>query len=166
MIETSARQKLPLMAAGQSQKEIVHNEALLLADLLLAPVAESLGLNAPPAAPALGACWIVGAAPTGDWAGQAGALAGWTTAGWRFAAPFEGLHVWLRGAGLWAVRGASGWTSGTVAAGALAIGGQQVVGTRRPAIADPSGGATVDAEARAGLASVLAAMRQHGLIAT
>lgn len=99
MIETSARLALPLMAAGQAQKEIVHNEALLLADLLVAPVAENLGLNAPPTSPAAGACWIIGTAPTGDWAGHAGALAGWTAGGWRFAAPFEGLHVWLRARG-------------------------------------------------------------------
>lgn len=165
-IDTTARLALPLLAAGQAQKEVVHNEALLLADCLINPVAEAIGVNAPPTTPAEGRCWIVGTAPTGAWAGQAGALAGWTAGGWRFAAPFEGQHVWLREAGVWAVRGASNWSSGVVAAQLVEVGGQQVVGARRPAIAAPSGGPTVDSEARAALADILIALRTHGLIAS
>src|SRR3546814_12942418 len=37
----------------------------------------------PPQTPAPGECWIVGDAPSGDWAGWAGALACWTHGGWR-----------------------------------------------------------------------------------
>ena len=44
--------------------------------------------------------------------------------------------------------------------------GAQVVTTRQAAIADPAGGATVDTQARTAIASILAAMRTHGLIAT
>ena len=67
--ETSVRTGLPLLQPGQAQKEMVHNEALALIDLLLQPSVVTVGLNVPPAAPARGACWIVGAAPTGDWGG-------------------------------------------------------------------------------------------------
>jgi hypothetical protein len=49
---------------------------------------------------------------------------------------------------------------------ALQINGTQVVGPRGSAIANPSGGATVDAEARIVLSNILSALRTHGLIAT
>lgn len=39
-------------------------------------------LNAPPATPALGATYIIGAAPTGAWIGLAGAIAQWDGADW------------------------------------------------------------------------------------
>ena len=41
-----------------------------------------------------------------------------------------------------------------------------VVSPRADAIASPSGGATVDAEARTSIAQILATLRQNGLIAT
>lgn len=44
--------------------------------------------------------------------------------------------------------------------------GNKVVGAQESAIADASGGATVDTEARAALNSLLAACRSHGLIGT
>jgi hypothetical protein len=49
---------------------------------------------------------------------------------------------------------------------AVVLDGNQVVGTRRPAIASPSGGTTTDVEARAVIEQLLSAMRQHGLIET
>ena len=48
----------------------------------------------------------------------------------------------------------------------LVLEGSQVVGTRRQPIASPTGGATMDAEARAAIEQVLSAMRLHGLIET
>lgn len=48
----------------------------------------------------------------------------------------------------------------------LVIGGQQVVAARGAAIAAPSGGAIIDAEARTALSAILSALRLHGLIAT
>jgi len=49
---------------------------------------------------------------------------------------------------------------------AVVLDGNQVVGTRRPAIASPVGGTTADSEARAVIEQLLSAMRQHGLIET
>ncbi|MFX4817188.1 DUF2793 domain-containing protein, partial [Acinetobacter baumannii] len=60
MAETTSRLALPLLAAGQAQKEMFHNEALALIDLALAAAVESVGLNTPPATPEDGQCWIVG----------------------------------------------------------------------------------------------------------
>jgi len=51
-----------------------------------------------------------------------------------------------------------------VAAGALIVEGQQVVGARRPAIAAPSGGAVIDAETRAVITTILVTLETHGLI--
>ncbi len=57
------------------------------------------------------------------------------------------------------------WRVGSVPARNLVIGGDQVVGARQPAVADPSGGAMVDASAREAIGAILAALRNHGLIA-
>ncbi len=46
------------------------------------------------------------------------------------------------------------------------VGGDRVVAVRQAGIADPTGGATVDNEARSVLMAILAALRTHGLIAT
>ena len=50
--------------------------------------------------------------------------------------------------------------------GGLQVGANKVVGTRGAAVADASGGATVDAEARTAINDLLARVRAHGLIAT
>jgi hypothetical protein len=59
-----------------------------------------------------------------------------------------------------------GWVSGTVNATQIRVAGTQVIGTQQAAISNPSGGATIDAEARITLATILSALRSHGLIAT
>ena len=165
MSELSPRFALPLLAAGQAQKEIVHNEAVTMLEALVQPVAETLGDAAPPATPVAGRSWIVGASPSGDWTGQAHAIATWTDGGWRFTAPVEGMWLWVAVASLGARWSAGAWELGAVRAGALLIGGGQVVGGRQPAIADPAGGTGIDVQARATITAILAALRNHGLIA-
>ena len=49
--------------------------------------------------------------------------------------------------------------------GGYQVDGLQVVGSRGAAIPTPTGGGTVDAEARTAIGSILSAMRTHGLIA-
>lgn len=165
MTDATARFALPLLAAGQAQKELFHNEALARIDALLQPVVEAIGQNDPPASPSPGQCWIVGAAPSGGWAGQAASLAAWTEGGWRFVAPRTGMALWSLADGLPVRFDGGGWIVGAVAAARIVVGGVPVVGAQRPAIPDPAGGAVLDVEARAILSAVLAAMRQHGLIA-
>lgn len=163
--ETTIRLGLPLLQVGQAQKEASHNEALTLLDVAVQPAVEAVGLDTPPAAPAIGACWIVGASPGGAWAGQAQALAGWVAGGWRFVAAREGMTAWSRADGAIARFGGGGWVVGTLAGSRVVIAGNAVVGARQPAIAAPSGGATNDVEGRAATAAILAALRAHGLIA-
>lgn len=165
MADTTPRFALPLLAAGQAQKELFHNEALMTLDLLVQATAETLGDTAPPKAPGAGQSWIVGLDPTGAWSGQAGTVAGWTDGGWRFVPPGEGMRLWVRAAGQFADYRAGGWQLGRIAAAALSIGGVQVVGGQQPAIADPATGSTVDQAARTTLHAVLEALRAHGLIA-
>lgn len=165
MTEASIRLALPLLQSGQAQKEVYHNEALARLDLIVAAAAQSIGDHDPPTAPDPGQCWIVGSSPTGAWAGQAGALAGWTAAGWRFVTAPEGALVWSIADGVWARRSAGGWSVGDLPASSLRIGGVQVVSSRQAAIANPSGGTTVDTEARTAITAVCTALRMHGLIA-
>ncbi|MDX3900217.1 MAG: DUF2793 domain-containing protein [Sphingobium sp.] len=163
--DQTARWALPLLHAGQAQKEMFHNEALALIDMLLHGVVESADLNAPPAAPALGQGWIVGAGATGAWAGRAGAIAGWTAGGWRFVTPREGLSMIVADRGHAMIHEGGAWLDGPLRADGLHVGNNRVVGAQAPAIADPAGGSVADAEARAALAAILEALRGHGLIA-
>jgi len=160
----SARLALPYLEPGQAQKETFHNEALARLDLAVQAAVIAVGLDTPPTSPAVAECWIVGPAPIGAWSGQAEALAGWTAGGWRFVAPIEGMVVWSI-ADATTVRRADGvWTTGVLAVRSVRIDGVQVVAAQQAAVAAPVGGATVDAEARSAIASVLIALRNHGLI--
>ena len=165
MADVTHRFTLPLLAAGQAQKEVFHNEALALLDMIVHPAVEAIGPDMPPPDPAAGQAWIVGAAPQGAWAGRAHALAAWTPGGWRFAAPQHGLRVWSLADGVEARWTGSGWALGQLDARTLRVAGLAVVGERQPAIAAAAGGATVDAEARSAVDQILAALRAHGLIA-
>ena len=164
--DRTARLALPLLHAGQAQKELDHNEALALLDMCVQPVVLEDGLNLPPADPAEGDCWIVGADPGGAWSGQAFALAGWTAGGWRFVAPYRGMAARRSSDGVDVRYDGDQWIVGEVRAAALIIAGERVVAARQPAVANPVSGGTIDVEARLGLAEILATLRTHGLIAT
>lgn len=157
---------LPFLEPGQAQKELFHNEALQTLDVLAGAAVEELPRTAAPASPVVGSCYIVAASPTGAFAGQAGKLAAFTSGGWRFVAPVEGLTVHVRSSAVEACYRAGAWEVGQVRGDRLLIGGQQVVSSQAAAIAAPGGGLTADAEARTAIAQILAALRQHGLIAT
>ena len=134
--------------------------------MLLGAAVEEPPRAAPPAAPQVGSCYIVAAAPTGAWAGQQGKLAAYTAGGWRFIAPVEGLTVHIRSTSINACYRGGAWELGQVRGDRLLVGGLQVVGSRAAAIPDPSGGGNGDAAARTAIVAILAALRQHGLIAT
>ena len=165
-MDSTPRIGLPLLAVGQSQKEVFHNESLAMLDCLVAAAVEELPLNDPPAGPAVGSGYIVGDAPTGEWAGHAKSLATFTSAGWRIAGPVEGLTAYVRSTGSWAAFRAGAWEAGQLRGASVIIDGEQVLGSRGAAIGSPSGGTVVDAEARTAIAAILSTMREHGLIET
>lgn len=163
-MQTSERLGLPLLAAGQAQKELSHNEALVLLDFVVQPSVEAVGLDTPPTSPAPGACWIVGAAPSGAWRGQAQAIAGWTEGGWRFVAARPGMRAWSLGDSADAQFDGTQWTIGTLAGNRLVLAGETMLGVRQPAIAAPANGTGVDAEARRAIEAILTALQSLGLI--
>jgi hypothetical protein len=118
----------------------------------------------PPSTPEPGTAYLVGDAPNGAWSSHAGHLAGFGIAGWRFIAPTIGMSVFEKSSQTIAVYSDAGWEIGKVRAASVIINGVQAVGSRMEPIADPSGGSTIDTEARATLVAVLGALRQHGLI--
>jgi Protein of unknown function (DUF2793) len=164
MTDTSARFALPLILPGQAQKEIFHNEALTRIDAALHGCVEEAPRPDPPAEPAPGQSWLVGASATGAWAGKEDALASWTAGGWRFVAPVPGMLVWLLDPGYWLHWTGTGWSDGSLPASALVIAGQQVVGPRLETVPSPSGGTTIDAEARTAIDALIATLKSHGLI--
>ena len=140
--------------------------ALQTLDMTVAGCVEEAPRAAPPAAPAIGACYVVDLTPTAEWTGKPQCIAAFTSGGWRFMAPQEGMQFYVRATGTWAAYRAGAWELGTVRGASLVLGGEQVVGSRSAAIASPAGGALVDTEARAAINQILTSLRQHGLIET
>lgn len=142
----TSRHHLPILAVGQAQKEITHNEALILVDALLHPVAEGR-VSTPPvlAVGDAGKCWIVGSSPAGEWAGKTGQIAIWIGGSWRYLMPCEGMrirvletedeNIWLQ----------QDWR-------------------QPPQISDPDGGATIDQQARQAIITLLQHFRMIGLV--
>ena len=164
MTETSARHGLPFILPGQAQKEAFHNEALAAMDALLHPAVEGPPTASVPADPEPGQCWIVAAGAGGDWAGEADAIAVWTDGGWRFCAPQPGMTAWDKVTGYWLHWTGSAWSAGELVASEIRVAGQKVVGSRQPEVPSPSGGTTIDAEARAAIDALIATLKTHGLV--
>lgn len=133
---------------------------------MIAGAVEEGPQTSPPASPAIGSCYIVADAATGDWQGRDGQVAAYTAGGWRYLAPVEGMSFHMRSSGTLADYRSGGWELGVLRGSSLVVGGKPVVGGQAQAIADPAGGVTVDAEARSAIGAILAALRQHGLIAS
>lgn len=134
---------LPLLFAGQAQKEFTLNQALSLIDGFVAGVVvDSLG--APPAMAVDGECYRVTSPASGDWAGHEESIALRVGGAWQFIHPFHGLRIFDQ------------------AFGAYLLFDSQWQAASAP---DPvAGGATIDVEARAALAQVVDALRTMGVL--
>jgi hypothetical protein len=144
---------LPFLMAGQGQKELTHNEALVAMDALLHRAVKGVGIDAPAEMPEPGDAWVVGASPSGPWSGRAGAIACFTGGGWRYFEPVDGMSLWDASTGrpIYFVSGA--WHFGV----------KPMSGS--PSIPDPAGGGTVDTEARSAIIALLQHLRAVGAIA-
>jgi len=139
----SARFGLPFLFAGQAQKELFVNEALARLDLLLHPAVEG-ELDAPPAAPNEGQCWLVGDGASGVWSGHDGDIAGYGAGGWLFVAPSAGMRIWDRALAQVVLHHEGDWR-------------------RVDPPAQPDGGATIDSEARTAIVNLIASLRLAGI---
>lgn len=139
----TARFDLPLLFAGQTQKEGFVNEGLARIDALIHLAIEGEQAS-PPASPADGQAWLVASGASGDWSGQAGKIAARQAGNWFFAMPRDGLKLLNRSTAQ-ELRYAGTWKAAS-----------------RPAA--PSGGSVIDAEARNAITAILAALTTAGLI--
>lgn len=139
---TSPRFGLPLLFAGQAQKELFVNEAHALVDAMLHCTIEG-ETSAPPSSPADGEAWLVGSEPSGDWSGRAGAIAARQAGQWLFIAPRAGFRVWDRSTRQERFYD-EGWQSIMLPL-------------------EPIGGSTVDVEARAAIGDLISALRAAGV---
>jgi hypothetical protein len=140
---TTPRLGLPMLFTGQAQKEAYVNEAHSLIDAVTQCTIEG-SASAPPAAPVNGTNWLVATGATGDWAGQDGKIACYQSGNWLFITPFDGLrmfnrstHQFIHYSGTW-----------TVPASVIA----------------PSGGTTIDTQARTTLANLISALQTAGIL--
>jgi hypothetical protein len=89
-MSATSRLALPLLAAGQAQKHVTHNEALGQLDALVhLAVADAAAVDAPPGA-AEGTRVLVAASPVGAFTGQAFKVAERCDGAWRFHVPLAG----------------------------------------------------------------------------
>ena len=164
-MELTARFQIPMLVAGQAQKEFFHNEALERISLLICPMVEDAPQAQPPQSPAIGDCYLVATGGTGAWSGQDSSIACYTAGGWRFVAPIEGVSVLSRSTGETLQWRSGSWEVGIDRVQEVRIGGQTVLRGRQPAIPNPTGGAVVDSENRAAVTAILGVLRTHGMIA-
>lgn len=131
------RLDLPFLFPGQAQKEFTVNEALARIDALLHPVVAGEA-DAVPQNPRAGECWVVGESATGLFSEHGGKLAYFDGSQWTFIDPVPGMVVFDRSTSL--LRGFSdGWSSPAM-------------------VAAPSGGTTVDTEAREAIVAIMQAL--------
>jgi hypothetical protein len=134
---------MPLLFAGQAQKEFFVNQALTIIDTLFSRAVTG-SLAAPPAAPADGQIFRVTVLAQGEWSGHADDLAVRVSNVWHFIRPHEGLQLF------------------DIAAGQSLIYREGWVAAAQPLAA--TGGAVIDVEARASLAALIASLSEIGVL--
>ena len=108
MADNTPRLGLPYLIASQAQKEVTHNEALNILELLVQPSVISI-LSTPPASPTTGDLYIIGSSPTGAWTSYAGCITGYLDGTWIFAVPQQGWGVFDKNQGISLIYNGSNW---------------------------------------------------------
>ena len=119
---------IPELAQQQANPDVTHNEALQIIQALLKGVVDR-AVNTPPGSPTDGDAYIIGAAPTGAWAGRANAIAVRVGTVWRFipgnddagsaiaiGARHEGLTLWVNDENVRYTWSGSAWVQASIAA--------------------------------------------------
>lgn len=95
MADQTPTLKMPYIMPSQAQKHVTHNQSLEILDAVVQLSVLSKAAAAPPGDPVEGDRYIVGAAPTGAWNGQAGRIAVARPGGWAIVAPRAGWIAWI-----------------------------------------------------------------------
>lgn len=140
---TTPRLGLPMLFTGQAQKEAYVNEAHSLIDAVTQCAVEG-SASVPPASPVNGTNWLIAAGATGDWAGQDGKIGCYQSGNWMFVAPFDGLSIFNRSTHQFIHYSGSWCTPASVIA--------------------PSGGSTIDTQARTTLANLISTLQTAGIL--
>ena len=140
---SSARLALPFLFPGQAQREFFVNEAFARLDAVTHPAVEAV-MDSPPITPSIGQTWLIGQAPTDGWTDRQGQLATWQGSDWIFIEPVIGMAVFDKSVPQMR-RFDGAWRSA------------------QP-VALPTGGTTNDQEARAAIASLVAALVEAGIL--
>ena len=118
-MDQTSRLALPYLLPNQAQKHVTHNEALRRLDALVQLAVADRDLTTPPSSPEEGACWLVGAEASGDWAGHDDEIATWQDGAWAFIAPATGWRVYVADEELLCIWSGAGWTEAVPAPGML-----------------------------------------------
>ena len=136
-------QGLPLLFAGQAQKEFFVNQALSLIDALLQHSVVS-SLDAPPTTVSDGESFRVIAPASAEWVGEEDSLAVRIGGAWHFVRPNAGMMIFDQHAGQYLV-----FTTQWEAASSPAA---------------PSGGSVIDVEARATITHLIQELERLGFL--
>lgn len=135
---------LPLLIAGQAQKEFFVNQAMAILDSL-APRAVLASQPAPPAVATDGDCFLVTVPATQAWQGCENHLALRIGGAWHFVPPREGMRLYDLAANR-SLFFRSEWRS-------LAT------------LTLPASGPVIDTEARTAISQIIAALQDIGIFA-
>jgi hypothetical protein len=159
---TTDRLLLPLLAAGQAQKDVTHNEALLALDGLVALAAVSRSAAGPPSGPGPGEVQIVAATATVAWGAAAGTVMQWLGSGWQPRVPVDGQLAFVADEAIMLVHAGS-WRALWPVAG-LTIAGRAVLSVPPGSVAAPAGGTVVDDQARGAIAQLISQLQAQGIL--
>ncbi|CAN1507420.1 C1q domain containing protein [Rhabdaerophilaceae bacterium] len=120
------RLALPLLAAGQAQKHVTHNEALLALDAHVHLHVEAISQIAPPSSPVEGQIFGLATNPSGLWSGKGGTVARFQDGAWFYSLPRRGWRATVGNTAIPYLHDGSTWKplveTGLSALTALAIG--------------------------------------------
>lgn len=108
---STPRFALPYIQASQAQKEVTHNEALLMVDALVSLSLEDRHLSAPPVSPQNGQVWFINGAGSGAWSGQSNKLAHYDSGQWYFYVIPDGLRAWIKDEAGYFVYSGGSWSA-------------------------------------------------------
>jgi hypothetical protein len=108
---STPRFAFPYIQTSQAQKEVTHNEALLMVDALVSLSLEDRHLSTPPVSPQNGQVWFINGAGSGAWNGQSNKLAHYDSGQWYFYVLPDGLRAWIKDEAVYFVYSGGSWSA-------------------------------------------------------